>query len=203
MWNDGPRSEVSLLSPARYVELLSQRRTRGVLAFVFLEMMFFFGAFSFVGAMMKARFDVSFTLIGLVLAGYGLGGLLYSAAVHWLLLHFGQRGCVLLGGALGGLFYLGVAVAPAWPLVLVCTVGLGFGFYTVHNTLQTKGTDMAPHARAAGMALFSMMWAGGQAAGVSLMSAGVFAFGYAPMIAACGIAFALLALALRRELDQL
>jgi predicted MFS family arabinose efflux permease len=203
VWNEGPRSTGPLLSPTRYTGILRLPRARGVLVAVFLEMMLFFGAFSFVGALLRERFDLPFTLIGLVLAGYGLGGLAYAASARWLLHHFGQRGCVALGGGLGGAFYLGVVVAPAWSLVLLCTVGLGFSFYTMHNTLQLKATEMAPRERGSALALFSMGWAGGQAVGVSVMGAGVAMFGYGPMLAGFGIGFACLGFILQRELHRL
>jgi len=202
-WNEGPRSTGPLLSPARYTGILARAQARAVLIAVFLEMMLFFGAYSFLGAMLRERFGLPFSLIGLVLAGYGLGGLAYALAARRLLQHIGQRGCVALGGVLGGLFYLGAVAAPYWPLVLICTVGLGFSFYTMHNTLQLKATEMAPHARGAGLALFSMGWAGGQAVGVSVMGAGVALFGYTPMLAGFGIGFAALGLILRHELHRL
>ncbi len=70
----------------------------------------------------------------------------------------------------------------------------------MHNTLQTKATEMAPQSRATGMSLFSMAWAGGQAVGAALMGAGASAFGYAPMIAGFAIAYAALGFGLRARL---
>jgi len=202
-WGEGPRSTGPLLSPARYAAILALPRARAVLTFTFLETMFFFGAFSFVGAMLRARFNLPFTLIGLLLAGFGLGGLAYAGSARWLLHRFGQRGCVVLGGGLGGLFYLGTVLAPAWPLVPACMIGLGFAFYTMHNTLQAKATEMAPGGRGAAVAMFSMCWAAGQAVGVTLMGAGVSMFGYGPMLAGFGVGFACLGMVLRHELHRL
>jgi len=202
-WNEGPRSTGPLFSPAVHLAVLKLPKTRAVVIAVFLEMLFFYGAFSFLGAMLKTKFDLPFTVIGLLLMGYGLGGLLYIAAVHWVLARLGQRGCVLVGGILGGFFYLAVLFVPAWPLVMVCTVGIGFSFYMVHNTLQAKAADMAPHARATGFAQFSMFWAAGQAVGAGLMGAGVAAFGYTPMIASFGLTFTLLAITLSFQLRRL
>ena len=107
-----------------------------------------------------------------------------------MLARLGQRGCVLAGGLIGAACYLVILATPVWPLVALCTIGLGFGFYTMHNTLQTKATEMAPQSRATGMSLFSMAWAAGQAVGAALMGAGAGAFGYAPMIAGFAIAYA-------------
>jgi len=73
----------------------------------------------------------------------------------------------------------------------------------VHNTLQMKATEMAPQARATGLSLFSMFWAGGQAVGAALMGGAVAAFGYAPMIACFGLGFALLGVGLRYNVQRL
>jgi predicted MFS family arabinose efflux permease len=123
--------------------------------------------------------------------------------VRWMLARLGQRGCVLTGGLLGAACYLAILVTPLWPLVGLCTMGLGFAFYAMHNTLQTKATEMAPQSRATGMSLFSMFWAAGQATGAALMGAGVAAFGYASMIASFAIAYAALGFGLRARLDRL
>jgi predicted MFS family arabinose efflux permease len=202
-WDEGPRTSGPLLSPARHLAILRLPRARAVLLSVFLELVFFYGAFAFLGAFLKARFDLPFTIIGGLLAGFGLGGLVYTTAVHWLLARLGQRGCVLMGGLLGGAFYLAIVLVSVWPLVAICTIGLGFSFYSVHNTLQMKATEMAPQARATGLSLFSMLWASGQAVGAALMGAAVAAFDYAPMIVAFGLAFAALGVGLRHHLHRL
>ncbi|MGH8682904.1 MAG: MFS transporter [Burkholderiales bacterium] len=202
-WGEGTPTSGPLFSPARHLAILRLPRARAVLLSVFLEMAFFYGAFAFLGALLKARFDLPFTIIGLLLAGFGLGGLVYTTMVHWLLARLGQRGCVLLGGLLGGGFFLAIVLVPVWPLVAVCTIGLGFAFYTMHNTLQMKATEMAPQSRATGLSLFSMGWASGQAVGAALMGGAIAAFGYAPMIVGFGIAYALLGVGLRRQLHRL
>jgi predicted MFS family arabinose efflux permease len=202
-WEEGVRAAGPVLSPAPHLAILRLPRARAVLAAVFLEMLFFYGAFSFLGAMLKAKFDLPFTVIGILLAGFGMGGLIYIAAVRWVLARLGQRGCVLVGGLLGGFFYVAVLFVPYWPLVMICTIGVGFSFYMMHNTLQTKAAEMAPNARATAFSQFSMFWAGGQAVGVALMGAGVAAFGYSWMIAGFGLGFTALAVTLRYQLHRL
>src|SRR5262245_7006258 len=202
-WRTEARTGGPLLSPVRHLAILKLPRARAVLISVFIEMALFYGAFSLLGAMLKARFALPFTVIGLLLAGFGLGGLAYTTVVRWMLARLGQRGCVLAGGLLGAACYLIILATPVWPLVGLCTIGLGFAFYTMHNTLQTKATEMAPQSRATGMSLFSMFWAAGQATGAALMGAGVAAFGYAPMIASFALAYAALGFGLRARLDRL
>lgn len=202
-WDTGKRSTGPLFSPAVHFAILKLPKTRAVLASVFLEMLFFYGAFSFLGAMLRAKFNLPFTLIGALLAGFGIGGLIYIASVRWVLARLGQRGCVLVGGLLGGFFYLAAVHVPVWPLVGICTIGVGFSFYMVHNTLQTKASEMAPHARGTGFSQFSMFWASGQAVGAALMGAGVAAFGYEWMISTFGLLFMTLAITLRFQLHRL
>jgi predicted MFS family arabinose efflux permease len=202
-WTPGRSGHRPLLSPAPYLAILRTSRGRAVLLAVFTEMALFFGAYTFLGAWLKERFDLSYTLTGLILAGFGLGGLAYSSSVRFLLKRFGQRGCVLIGGLLGGSLYLLILIAPAWQWAVPCTIGMGFAFYTMHNTLQTRATELAPQARATALALFSMNWAGGQAIGALVMSLGIRFVGYAPMIALFAIAFMAFSLVLRRHLDRL
>lgn len=193
----------ALLSPRRHLSVLARPRARRVLAAVTFEMMCFYGAFSFLGVLLHDKFDLSFTTIGVVLAGFGIGGLLYIAFVRVILAALGQRGCVLAGGIVSGLCLIGAAVAPWWPLVMACTIGLGFAFYTMHNTLQTKATEMAPDVRATSVAMFSMGWSGGQAIGVGLMGALIGPVGYVPVVIAFGIGLMGLGITLRAKLHRL
>ncbi len=191
-----------LLSPRRYLDLMKNPRVRNVMGSVFCETLCFHGAFAFLGALLKLRFDLPFTVIGLLLAGFGLGGLVYTVAVRWILKRIGQRGCVTVGGLAGGGLFIAIALTQYWPVVMVCTIGLGFSLYMVHNTLQTKATEMAPNARATGLALFSMSWAGGQAVGAAAMGAAVAAFGYTPMLILFGCGFTALAFSVRMRLAR-
>jgi len=166
------------------------------------ETFFFFGPYVFLGAYFKLRFDLSFTMVGLLLAGYGVGGLLYTASFKILYRRLRERGLVLGGGALGSALFVAVVLAPHWGWAVPCTIGLGFAFYMVHNTVQTRATEVAPDARGAAVALYASAWAIGQAAGVAAMGLAVAWLGYAPMIAAFGLGFALLGYWLRSNLDR-
>lgn len=187
---------------AVYRGLWSRRAMRWLLAVGVAETFFFFGALAFLGAFLKARFDVSFTTIGLVLAGYGLGGLVYSFTARIFIRALGERGMVLAGGALGAALYAAVLVVPlGW--TFACTVGLGLAFYLVHNTIQAKATEVAPEARGSAVALYASGWALGQALGVGAIGLAVAAAGYAAAILACGLGFGLLGLWLRGNLHRL
>ena len=183
--------------------LLHVPRVRRVLVVGGVETFFFFGAFSFLGAYFKLHFGFSLTLAGAILAGFGIGGVLYSLMVRKLLMEFGQRGLVLGGGVLCFVFYVLTTLTPEWPLLVACTTGLGFAFYMLHNTLQLKATEMASEARGTAVAMYSSAWALGQATGVAAMGACVGLFDYAPSIVAFGVGYLLLGVWLRRNLERL
>lgn len=188
---------------ATHIRLLGVPRVRAVLSVGLIETFFFFGAFSFLGAYFNLRFGVSLTLAGALLAGFGIGGLLYTLMVRKLLMVFGQRGLVLRGGIACCVFFTLTALVPAWPAMMVCTIGLGFSFYMLHNTLQTKATEMAPQARGTAVAMYSSAWALGQAVGAAAMGLAVGLFDYRPSIIAFGAGYFVLGLWMRRNLGKL
>ena len=186
-----------------HLRLLAFPRVRYVLATVFVDTFFFFGAYSFLGAFLKLKFDLSLTLIGLILAGFGVGGVLYTLAVRPLLRALGQRGLVTWGGATCCAFYAVATLSPAWQIAMPCTVGLGFSFYMLHNTVQTKATEMAPQARGAAVSIYSGFWSFGQAMGVAAMGLVIGFIEYTPAIIAFGCGFFLLGLWMRSNLHRL
>jgi MFS transporter, YNFM family, putative membrane transport protein len=199
-----PAAGPGAFSPlAVYRSILPRRPVQWLAATGMAETVFFFGAFVFLGAFLKERFDISYTLIGLVLAGYGVGGLVYAGLARRLIAALGEHGLVATGGVLGAVLFTLVVLAPAWPWTIACTVGLGIAFYMLHNTVQMKATEAAPDARGATVALYASCWAMGQATGVAAMGAAVALVGFAPAIVAFGIAFALVGIWLRGNLDRL
>ena len=189
LWNQGPRTTGALISLSRYAGLLRLTKVRTTVISGLIETIFFFGIFSFSGAMLKERFDLSFTAIGLTLTGFGIGGLVFTLTVRGLLQRLGQRRFVLVGGAICTAGSLVMVLSPVWWLAPPCMIALGFAYYMVHNTLQIKASEMAPHARGTGMSMFAFAWWVGQSFGATAMGVGVAAVGYTPMMIAFGLGF--------------
>jgi predicted MFS family arabinose efflux permease len=120
-----------------------------------------------------------------------------------LLLALGQRGLVVWGGAICCGAYAIVALSPVWALAIPCAIALGFSFFMLHNTVQTKATEMAPHARGAAVSVFASTWSLGQAAGVAAMGIGVSMLDYAPAIIGFGLGFLALGAWMRVNLHRL
>jgi MFS transporter, YNFM family, putative membrane transport protein len=187
----------------RYVSLLRLRRVRIVLVAVALEGFLFFGTFAYLGAYLRHDFDLSYTAIGFILAGFGLGGVLYSVLVRVLVLRLGQRGLVGAGGVLLLVCFVVLALAVSWAVCALAITTLGLAFYMLHNTLQTRATEMAPEARGSAVSAFAFCLFLGQTLGVSTVGLGIEHAGYRPLIGMTGAALAVLAFWFRRRLVQL
>jgi predicted MFS family arabinose efflux permease len=152
---------------ADYSTVFSNRWARLVLLAALAEAALVWGAFAYVGADLHLRFGLSFTLVGLIVGMFGIGGLIYAASVQQLVGRFGQVGLAGFGGLMVGAAYLALALAPAWWIAPPAVIAIGLGFYMLHNTLQTNATQMTPQARGTAVALFSSALYVGQSIGVA------------------------------------
>jgi MFS transporter, YNFM family, putative membrane transport protein len=185
---------------AGYRNLFAVPWARFVLLAVFLEAAIFFGGLTYVAADLHTRFGLSFSVVGVVIGGYGLGSVLYAGSVQHLVGHFGERGLVIGGGGVVMLGFLMLAGAPWWESAPLATTLLGFGYYMVHNTLQTNATQMLPQARGTAVAGFSSALFLGQSAGVALAAPIVDRAGAVPVFMLAALLWPALALWIRVKL---
>ncbi|MDO8533414.1 MAG: MFS transporter [Xanthobacteraceae bacterium] len=136
-----------------------------VLTTTFFEGMFFFGAFTFVGSYLWARFELGFDLVGLIVAGFGVGGLIYSASAAQLVRRLGETGLAAGGGILIAVSFVAITAAPTPLAVAPATILAGFGYYMIHNTLQTNATQMASRVRGLAVGTFARCLFLGQSIG--------------------------------------
>ena len=99
---------------ADYAALFSNPFARMILIVGFIEGALAWGAFAYIGANLHLRFDLSFTLVGLTVACFGVGGLIYSGLVRLLVYRLGQTGLTVIGGFLISAAYIVLAFQPAW-----------------------------------------------------------------------------------------
>ena len=187
------RSKAQGLS-AGYRAVLSKPWARIVLLTVCLEGALFQGVFPFVSADLHLRFGLSFTAIGLIIGVFAIGGLVYAALVRLLMHRLGQTGIANAGGLIMGLSFLALAIEPVWLFAPVATLGIGLGFFSLHNTLQTEATQMTPEARGTAVALFASVYFLGQTAGVALAAPIMDRYGAQPLFAFVALGLPLLAL---------
>lgn len=132
---------------------------------VLLEGIAVFGIFPYVAALLAARGEDRAAIAGLVIAGFGVGGIIYSFTVSELLGRFGERRMMLGGGATLALALLGIALGMPWPAEFLAFALLGLGFYSLHGVIQIYATELAPRSRGLAMALHSSFFFLGQGLG--------------------------------------
>lgn len=155
----------------RVLTVLRNPWARTVLAIAFVEALALFGAVALIPAYLHLRFGISLTAAGAIAALIGIGGLLYIVRARMLVTALGERGLAWGGGAMlcGGFMLL--AWGPAWYAAMPAALVTGFGYYMLHNTLQTNATQMAPAMRGTAVSLFACFLFTGQSVGVALASA--------------------------------
>jgi predicted MFS family arabinose efflux permease len=168
-----PRVELKSV-PANYRAIFANPRAKVCFGSVFLEGVCLFGVFPYVAILLIASGEARASIAGIVIAGFWIGGALYTMAVGNLLEMFGQRAVMLAGGCIAGLALATIAFVGWWPLALACFAGLGLGFYLLHGSIQVYMTELAPHARGSAAALHSSSFFLGQALGPV-----VYGFGFA------------------------
>ncbi|MBM6595740.1 MFS transporter [Microvirga pudoricolor] len=169
---------------ARYRAILSNPRALALFSFVFVEATALFGAFPYIAPLLEERGEGP-SLAGAVIGGFAVGGLIYSALVGWLLRNLGIYRILILGGAVAAIALVGLGLSGNWQSEAAAMLGVGLGFYMLHNTFQAQVTEVAPQARASAVALHAFSFFCGQALSVVLMGAGIRSIGLA---ASTGIA---------------
>jgi YNFM family putative membrane transporter len=182
--------------------VLRGRWARTIIAMAFIESVFMFGAFAYVGADLHLRFGVNFAIVGLFVGAFAIGGLIYSLSVRRLVDRFGQIGLVTLGGAMLAVAYLVIAFAPHAYLAPFAITGLGLGYYMLHNTLQTNATQMTPEARGTAVGIFSSALYLGQTFGVAVNGPVFDHFTAVPVFVISGAGLLALGLWLAHELRR-
>jgi predicted MFS family arabinose efflux permease len=177
--DQGPKKSRSLL--ATYAVVTSVPWARVVLVATFIESMLLFGVFPFVSADLHLRFDLSFTAIGLIIGFFAIGGLGYAATVRLLMGRLGQARTARGGGIVMAAAFATLAVEPTWWFAPPAVFAIGYGFYMLHNTLQTVSTQMSPEARGTAVALFASAFFLGQTVGVAAVAPLVDRFGAPPL----------------------
>jgi MFS transporter, YNFM family, putative membrane transport protein len=187
----GARSQRGLLSG--YAAVLTNPFARMVLIAGFLEGALAWGGFAYIGAHLRLRFGLSFSLIGGIVACFGIGGLIYAAFVKLFVTRLGQAGLAVPGGFILAAAYLQLALGSLWWIAPIATTAIGLGFYMLHNTLQTNATQMTPQARGTAVGLFSSALYVGQTAGVAIGAVVIDRIGAPPLFLATAVALPALA----------
>lgn len=159
-------ARVSLRSlPSTYGEIFRNPLAKICYGAVLTEAICLFGLMPYVAGLLTERGEPSASIAGLVIAGFGVGGMIYASSVSMLLGRWGERGLMLGGGTLMGVALSLVALPLPWPLLGLDFIVLGLGFYTLHGVIQIYASELAPTARGSAMAMHSASFFFGNALG--------------------------------------
>jgi predicted MFS family arabinose efflux permease len=169
---------------------------------VLLEGIGVFGLFPYVAALLVARGETRAIIAGLVIAGFGIGGIVYSLTVPALLGRFGERRMMFGGGVSLALALLGIGAGLPWQGEFLAFVVLGLGFYSLHGVIQIYATELAPHARGLAMSLHSSFFFLGQALGPIAYRIGFASIGLVGTTAVAALVLLLVGITCARRLHR-
>jgi predicted MFS family arabinose efflux permease len=132
---------------------------------VFIEGALVLGLFAFVAAFLFELGETRASIPGVVIAAFAVGGLLYTMTVSRLLPKLGVKSLMIGGAAVVALQFIVVAFGPRWEVQAVSLLIMGWGFYSLHGSLQVFSSDLAPQARASALSLHAFFFFMGQAIG--------------------------------------
>lgn len=150
---------------AGYAHILRMPAARLLYASVAIEGGLVFGSFPYFSLELHDRGIGATAEAGFAVAAFGVGGLIYAAIAKQVLGRIGQDRMVLLGGLLCLMAYTGFALAPVAAVFIAAGLVLGTGMFMIHNSIQTRVTELAPHLRGTAVSLHAFHFFLGQTAG--------------------------------------
>lgn len=168
---------------ARYRLVLANPRSLVCFGVVFLDGLAVYGITPFIGEMLRSRDAGGLREAGFVVGGLGLGGILFMVMVPAILTVATRPTMMVAGGAIGAIGLAGLGFQPSWGVQMALMIVLGFGFFLLHNPVQTEVTELAPSARASAFSLHAFSFFLGQALGPMLYGTALPIIGPMPTMA--------------------
>jgi predicted MFS family arabinose efflux permease len=173
------RMDFSEILPS-YRAIFSNPMAKFCFAGVFVEGLFLLGMYPFVAPLLHDQGETRASIAGIVIAGFGVGGVVYSFIIGWLLRRFGQNRLMIAGGILQGAGIMAMALQPSWQTQLAIFVMFGCAFYLLHGAIQIFVTELAPSARSSAAAAHSTFFFAGQSIGPIFYRFGFYEVGLVP-----------------------
>ncbi len=150
---------------AGFGSVFADPRTKFCFGSVFFEGIVIHGMFPYVAMLLLIAGETHSSFAGIVIAGFGLGGILYSLAVPLVILHFNDRQLMVIGAGCAAVAFVLIALNPVWYVLAAIYVVLGVGFYMLHTCIQLHATELTQTARGTALSLHSCAFFSGQAIG--------------------------------------
>jgi len=178
-----PTQKVNLREiPASYRVIFTNPLAKFCFGGVLMEGIFLFGIFPYVATLLHQIGEQRASIAGLVIAGFGLGGIVYSFVIPWALPRLGQSRLMFTGGLLMGLGLIALSFLPPWQVQFALVALLGCAFYFLHGVIQIFVTELAPTARSSAAAFHSTFFFLGQSIGPIYYRIGIAKVGLMPSL---------------------
>ena len=171
-------------------------------AAVFIEGCCVLGLFPYIASFLFELGETSLSIAGIVIAGFAVGGLLYTMTVSRFLPRLGVNGMMITGASLVGLQLAATAFGPGWKIQAISLVIMGWGFYMIHGCLQVFASELSVEARATALALHSFFFFMGQTVGPIAYGFGIQTLGKAATLLTSAVIITALGFACVRLLRQ-
>jgi predicted MFS family arabinose efflux permease len=185
-----------------YRTIFANPNARVCYSAVFIEGCCVLGLFPYVASFLFEQGVTSLSIGGLVIAGFAVGGLLYTLSVSRFLPRFGVNGMMVSGAVLMGLQLAIVAFGPRWPLQVGDFILMGWGFYMIHGSLQVFASELSVEARATALSLHSFFFFMGQTVGPVAYGFGIQNVGKMPTLLTSAVIIVVLGFVCARLLRQ-
>jgi MFS transporter, DHA1 family, inner membrane transport protein len=168
--------------PAGFRSVFADPRAKVCFSSVFIEAVFIQGLFPYVAILLIAAGETRASMAGIVIAAFGLGGVIYSLSVPILVANIRQRLLMIFGGSLAAAALAFIAFNFPWYVQMVVFMLFGFGFYLLHGSIQVHVTELSPTARGVAASLHSCFFYLGQATGPVVYGFGFDRMGETPSL---------------------
>src|SRR6516165_1282183 len=148
-----------------YRTIFTNPNARVCFSAVFVEGCCVLGLFPFIASFLFDLGETSLSVAGIVIAGFAVGGLIYTMTVSRLLPRLGVKGMMIAGTVLVASQLVAVAFGPRWEIQALNLVVMGWGFYMAHGCLQVFASELSVEARATALSLHSFFFFMGQTVG--------------------------------------
>ena len=148
-----------------YGSVFANPRAKVCFSAVFIEAVFIHGLFPYVAILLIASGETRASMAGIVIAAFGLGGVVYSLSVPILVANIKQRLLMIIGGSLAAATLVLIAFNFPWYVQAGVFTLFGFGFYLLHGSIQVHVTELSSTARGVAASLHSCFFYLGQATG--------------------------------------
>ncbi len=180
-----------ILGPYRTIVAQGGVRAAALYGLVCFEGFAALSTFGYLGALLVARDQLPYGVIGALLTLNGVGTMLAARVVGRLVTRLGEDGMVLTGGTLMTVAYVLATFQPTFVLFSLAMLLSGAGFAIAHSTLQTRATEVLPEQRGTAIAIFAFALFLGSGLGTYVAGQAIERVGFTPTLLGTAVLLAI------------